>query len=149
MMPGEVTLVGELNPYGGEEKYALYPAPDGCSGHRLCCLILGMTRRAYLDCFLRVNLCAGYWFMPKAVVRARQLRKDAGRMVLLGAKVSRAFCLEYEPFNLVESRFLILPHPSGMCRAWNDPKSIDKARAFMKMVYPEIAELIGVAPWSQ
>lgn len=142
--PGHVTLVGELNPYGGGDEFALYPSPEGCSGHRLCCLILGMRRQAYLDCFERVNLCSGYWSMPKAMVRARQLRKDAGRLILCGAKVARAFCLEYEPFNLVDSRFLILPHPSGMCRAWNDPESIQAARGYMKMVYPEIAELIGV-----
>jgi hypothetical protein len=51
-------LVGEVNPYGGDPYYALYPAPDGCSGHRLCYLILGMRREDYLESFERINLVA-------------------------------------------------------------------------------------------
>lgn len=42
-------LVGESNPYRSDPHFALYPAPDGCSGHRLCRLILKMGRRDYLE----------------------------------------------------------------------------------------------------
>ena len=49
------TLVGESNPYGGNDDYALYPAPNGCSGHRLCLLILGMDPEDYLEAFERLT----------------------------------------------------------------------------------------------
>lgn len=149
-MPAEVTLVGEVNPYGGDDHYAMYPAPDGCSGHRLCCLVLGMYRNEYLDCFLRTNLCVRSWSMPQAVERARQLRKNAGRLVLCGAKVARAFMVRYDPFTCHEDdRILVFPHPSGLCRTWSVPGTIDLARATMCKFYPEISDLIGVAPWSK
>jgi hypothetical protein len=45
----KIVLVGESNPYGADPYYALYPAPDGSAGHRLCCLVLGMTRKAEQD----------------------------------------------------------------------------------------------------
>lgn len=143
-MPAEVTLVGECNPYGGGDDYALFPSPDGCSGHRLCCTVLRMSRAAYLDCFVRVNLCVGRWSMPLAVERARRLRRDAGRLILCGAKVARAFMVAYEPVSVVESRLLVIPHPSGMCRAWNDPATALRVRLAMSSFYPEISDLIGV-----
>lgn len=63
-------LVGEANPYGGDPAYALYPYPRGCSGHRLCEKVMGLTDREYLDCFERVNLCPTKWSMRQARARA-------------------------------------------------------------------------------
>lgn len=122
-------IVGETNPYGGDDCYALYPSPEGCSGHRLCCLILGMTQDEYLSAFERTNLVKGKWSLKDARVNARMLCE--GDLVLLGSKVCSAFEVEFRPFSIVvhEDRNLcILPHPSGLCRMWNEPGAVIKAR---------------------
>lgn len=139
-------LVGESNPYGGDPAFALYPAPDGCSGHRLCCLILGMRRAAYLEAFGRVNLCAGPWRARAARDAAKALwdAPSAPRLVLLGAKVSAAFQVPFVPFEISEGgTMLVLPHPSGLNRMWGEPGAFAKARAAVAAFVPEIAHLIG------
>ncbi len=94
-MADKPLIVGESNPYGADPQFALYPAPDGCSGHRLCCLILGMHRAAYMESFERVNLCAGKWSAPAARNMARELvssrmilGRPAPKFVLLGVIAS-------------------------------------------------------------
>lgn len=129
----KVVLVGESNPYGGDPHYALYPYPEGCSGHRLCFLVLDTSMSEYLQVYDRVNLCAGKWSMREAREKAASL---SGRYcVLLGSKVSAAFDVPFEPF---EAQFpstedgggglLVLPHPSGLCRLWNEPGAFERAR---------------------
>ena len=51
----KVVLVGEQNPYGPDPEFALYPAPEGSSGHRLCCQILMSSEISGL----RVRLAPG------------------------------------------------------------------------------------------
>ena len=137
----KVTLVGESNPYGGDDYYALYPAPDGCSGHRLCCLILGMDPDDYLEAFGRVNLVRGGWSVRAA--REAAARLD-GRLILLGSKVCAAFGLEFKPFHVAPSRpALVLPHPSGLCRLWQQPGAVECARRAVSSFCPEIAHLLG------
>lgn len=122
-----VTLVGEANPYGSDPYFALYPSPEGSSGHRLCCLILGMARSDYLERFDRVNLCIGQWNAREAAGKAFLL---VGRKcILLGSKVAKAFAVPFTPFTLFRrDTLLVLPHPSGLCRLWNVPGNIDLAR---------------------
>jgi len=142
------TLVGELNPLHSDPDFALYPSPDGCSGHRLCCAILGMLRRDYLRAFARVNLCAGKWSMPRARERASKLR--GRRLVLLGKKVSAAFGMDFVPFSSaveergdVVTRMLVLPHPSGINRMWNYPEAAVRCRKAVMEFLPNAACLIG------
>lgn len=137
-------IVGESNPYGGDPYFALYPAPDGCSGHRLCCLILGMRRASYLASFDRCNLCDGPWSGAVASDRARQLLAGAvPRFILLGSKVCFAFGVPYRPFTRVGA-CVILPHPSGRCRRWDVPGAVAEARACVRSAVPDVAHLIGV-----
>lgn len=127
-----VLLVGEANPYGGDPDMALYPLPEHASGGRLA-RILGLSRGEYLRTFDRCNLCAVEWRLPEARERARQLVAENRVMVLLGAKVARAFGGEYEPFTRsgVGSAVYVLPHPSGLNRAWNEPGAVERARALV------------------
>ena len=123
-----VLLVGESNPYGADPRFALYPEPPGCAGARLCA-ILGMTDREYLTTFDRHNLCTLVWSMPSA-------RRAAGRLtaeyrVLLGSRVTAAHGLTFEPFCNAQDngwRGVILPHPSGRSRLWNEASSTERAR---------------------
>jgi hypothetical protein len=139
-------LVGESNPYQADPYYALYPAPDGCAGHRLCCLILGMRRQHYLDEFERVNLCAGKWSIREARARASDLQKQYDRLILLGSKVASAFGCKFTPFQVMYSEsatLLVLPHPSGLCRLWSQPNAIFSARVAVLSLAPELIDLLG------
>lgn len=138
-----VTLVGEHNPYGRDPKYALYPLPERSAGGRLC-RVLGMPRREYLMRFKRVNLLTGdrdgfRWSAPTARLAAVEVldAADAGdALVLLGARVTAAFGVEFAPLQRSQRRTLggcmvttlVLPHPSGRSRLWNDPTMAARAR---------------------
>lgn len=147
---GMITLVGEQNPYGGDVHYALYPHPDGCAGHRLCRLVLGMTRDAYLRSFRRVNLCGGPWKIADARERALSLRNDAmtgDRFILCGAKVCAAFGTPFTPMEesgMGVVRLLVLPHPSGLCRLWNVDGAFQRARDAVLRMCPELGGVLGV-----
>lgn len=137
-------LVGEANPRSGDERLALYPRPRTSAGGRLCHSIFRMAEREYLRAFDRVNLCPRAWCDEDARERAADvfaLAKRRGQsVVLLGARVSRAFGFDFEPFSVryVEgARVLTLPHPSGRCRAWNDPAAVRRARRLVGLMRGE------------
>lgn len=135
----KVWLIGENNPHGPGDEYALFPFPKQSAGGRLCRRILEMTPRVYLATFERRNLLQSFkWSVPKAREAARQLLEEAGpgsRMILFGAKVSRAFGLPATPFVVhqininfdmatgetsIGATLTVLPHPSGRCRVWTN-----------------------------
>jgi len=133
-------LVGEDNPYGKDPRYALFPYPNNSAGARLARLVLAMPSRGeYLKRFDRVNLCASKWSVPIAREKAREIGLEPGRthVVLLGSKVATAFGFAFEPFKVAQSgprhmamkTYVILPHPSGLCRLWNEPQAFERARA--------------------
>lgn len=133
-------LVGETNPYGPSEDFALYPDPVNSAGWRLCFRVLGFkTSQDYFEKFDRTNLCAFGWRIKKAREKAVQLSAERETpLILLGRQVCDAFGVAFEPFTAQTSLLgpnrtrYILPHPSGRCRAWNDPESITKARELLK-----------------
>lgn len=149
-------LVGEMNPYGADPDYALYPLPEHASGGRLQ-RILGLTRDEYLDKFDRANLCEGKWSMPAARRRATELLNGEHDVyILLGRKVADAFRHPgASPFTtsfsyrslvvvgdaeallnppLVQKVRVYLPHPSGLNRVWNDPHAADEARRLLRLL---------------
>lgn len=130
----KVLLVGESNPYGTAPEFALYPAPQRSAGYRLCVEILQLPRKAYLETFDRCNLIEGpKWSVPRAREAAGRLTHT--RRVLLGAKVAAAHGVDFKPFTRLAHagwRGVILPHPSGRCRLWDEqPNAIDFARALV------------------
>lgn len=132
-------LVGEDNPYGRDPRYALYPAPDYSAGGRLCFQIMKLSVKEYIKRFDRVNLCAEKWGMKEARKRAEELLESHDVFVLLGSKVCKAFGLEFRPFTVYVvqrpreplARVIVLPHPSGLNRIWNDPAAFERARTLL------------------
>ncbi len=126
-------LVGELNPYGSDPKYALFPRPERSAGGRLCYKILGFESSAQYFCgFDRVNLCTGKWSVGAARERAVELKCTPRPTILLGVKVCNAFGVAFRPFEVVNAGYadyLVLPHPSGLNRIWNQPGAYEKARS--------------------
>lgn len=137
-------LVGEANPYQSDprlaQRFALYPDPPGCAGWRLCKLVMELEPEDYLARFDRVNLCAGKWGMREARARAEELLGTTYTLVLLGSKVCRAFDLNFTPFTIEPvdmgaglcNDAVILPHPSGLSRAWNEPGAFERARGVLR-----------------
>lgn len=73
---------------------------------------------------------------PDARTAARRLLRRACpsnlTIILLGRQVADAFKANKPFFSLTVIsgvQTLLLPHPSGRCRIWNDPKSVLRARA--------------------
>lgn len=80
------------------------------------------------------------------LVRERLEAHGRATLVLCGAKVCSAFTLDYRPFSASgpvrvmrgdhspfgEVRYVTLPHPSGLCRAWNQPGAFEAARAALR-----------------
>ncbi len=136
-------LVGEDNPYGSRPANALLPEPAGSAGHRLCVKVFGMDPRQYLLAFLRYNLCTGEWNAVEARRRANGLWQlyRPNVKILLGSKVARAFDVHFiKPFEYHRytaddfGPVLVLPHPSGRCRAWNAPGAYERARDALEEV---------------
>lgn len=134
----KVLLVGEHNPYGSAPGFELYPAPQRSAGYRLCCVILGYPRREYLETFDRCNLVvAPKWSAPAAREAATKLKHD--RRVLLGAKVAAAHGVPFTPFEAVKGegwRGVVLPHPSGRCRLWEEAGAYGRAREAVATLKP-------------
>lgn len=149
-LPPRPLLVAESNPYGANPDYALWPYPERASGDRLCRLIMGLDRDDYLRRFDRVNLCEGKWSVREARVVAGDLlstRRD-GPLVLCGRRACDAFRVSFAPstvravvwddalraFHLdvwtgTGWPLVVLNHPSGLCRAWNEPGAVEAARS--------------------
>lgn len=142
-------IVGEANPYQSDREsamhFAMHPDPPRASGGRLCYLIMGLDERTYLRSFDRTDLCHPKWSIVAARERAAQLvaeRSEADVIVLCGAKVASAFGVPYRPFvvfgahheTLGGPQLAIIPHPSGLNRAWHGPNSIQQAREFLRRV---------------
>jgi hypothetical protein len=153
-----ILLVGELNPFGADPCHALYHLPRRSSGNRLRCL-LGLTDLEYHRLLDKANLCDGQWSSGKARERLGTLldsRGPGGVVVLLGARVrgvARRVArekygadLRLDSFSGLEvgegelRRVLVsLPHPSGLCRAWNEPGSVTRARRLLTVLAPGVA----------
>lgn len=152
-----IILVGEDNPHSIAPRHALYPLPVGSAGGRLCRLIMEMDPKTYIRRFQRVNLCgSGRWSAASAREHADIIRLAAwdnhSTLVLLGAKVCHAFGIHYAPFTSTSDgrsgtfgkltqgiggcapmpAHVILPHPSGRSRAWNEPDALERARSTLR-----------------
>lgn len=149
----KILLVGELNPYGADPAFALYPLPAHASGARLMA-ILGLSLRQYLKEHDRVNLCTGAWAVGNARMMAAQIlaeRPPNTGVVLCGSKVSYAFDVRYGgPFQQVITgrglRLLSIPHPSGLNRMWNVPEVAEGVRAAYRQLVADVDVDSAVTP---
>jgi len=129
-------------------RYALHPDPPRASGGRLCFVVMGLDEQTYLRSFDRINLCHPRWSLPAARSHASDLVASRGVedvLVLCGAKVAAAFGLPSTPFviyggchgrsvHVAGPSRVVLPHPSGLNRAWHQPGAVQQARAVLREV---------------
>lgn len=130
---------------------------DTPSGFRLCA-IMGVDPDDYVEGYVKMNLCGtSEWVETHARRTARRVALNAmcqtgpSRIVLLGRRVADAFrealvsmgatglarldLLEgYRCDGIAPERevvFVVLPHPSGKSRVWNDERSLRRARSLL------------------
>jgi hypothetical protein len=81
--------------------------------------------------------------MKAAKERAVILSEEPKKLVLLGKKVCDAFKVRFDPYSRSSGNsVLILPHPSGLNRMWQDPRSFNLAIDAMIEFYPEVTEFL-------
>lgn len=151
-----LALVGEMNPYGADPRYALYHEPRNASGDRLR-RILGLSVRSYVP-IQKYNLCVGSWSMASARARAGEIWEAHDLIITLGARVRSAFnqligtpgCSGVGVDLIAGHTLVALPHPSGLCRAWNVVENVVDARhtvqQYTGLPCGEIEEYLRAAP---
>ena len=141
-------LVGEANPYHADPRFALYHLPRNASGDRIR-QYLGLTDATY-EAIDKANLCGmGAWSAAeaRATVRAILTAGYPGTpyvVVALGRRVGTAFGVE-EFFTATTRqgvRVVLLPHPSGLSRPWNDSGAMGRARVLLRREVPGV-------PWGE
>jgi hypothetical protein len=138
-----------VNPISTRPEHALYPAPEGCTGHRIFQMLRSrvpeVTTLDYLRVFRRVNLCVGEWDPDVARRVATSLIIKERVLVLLGREVQKAFhmppgtpdVLPVLETGLFAGRAILrcLPHPSGRNLWYNDPVCWEAASLLLEELY--------------
>jgi len=139
-------LIGMNNPLSLQPGHELYPAPEGCTGHRLWRMLnarTGASRAQYLDSFERRNLVRHVTFNATiARMNADDITRElfgTGRIViLLGQDVRRAFNIPpllIHPQIIGGCTWRQLPHPSGRNLWYNEPENLRVAELLMEELY--------------
>ena len=147
-----VVLVGEDNPYSLDARYALFDLPERAAGHRLRTLVFGVRRTTYAR-FHRMNCCLGKWSMREARERLLLAFNDlpeGATFMFVGRKVHEAAGCGHLPVfswwdwqgDTNRHTAILLPHPSGRNRAWNEPGAVERARNLLRERRPDI-------PWGE
>ena len=137
-------ILGMNNPISSDPHHALYPSPEGCTGHRLWTMLnarTGCSRAQYLEAFERRNLLPGKtWSMPHARLAATQFIEEMrGRYILvLGAEPRDALRLPrvlVKPVEMYGSVWRLLPHPSGRNLWYNVRGNREVAELLLEEMY--------------
>lgn len=122
------------NPVSSEDGHQLFPAPEGCTGHRIWQMLNErlphVSRREYLDTFERRNLVTGrQWSRELGRQEAERVYAElwgSGRtVILLGEAVRLSFGhprLLVEPQLIGGTTWRQVPHPSGRNLWYNEER---------------------------
>lgn len=112
--------------------------------------LCGCTLDEYLDVFERRNVLSTYpgasgkgsAFSSPAIKRRATILRRAFRpgrtVILLGYRSARAFGVKakyFEPVKVGSAAAIVVPHPSGINRWYNDPANVRKMKRFMQGIY--------------
>lgn len=144
-------IVGLDNPHSDDPAKALGLDPVGGSGYRLWLMLkeaanrhsFDLSGQDYLDTFTRVNLFNREDKFDRLEVLTNLKNK---RAILCGTRVPRLLGLRYRGFDLVPRGsdcfiYTIIPHPSGLCREYNDPEMRRKVGEIMFDMWLETKRL--------
>lgn len=135
-------LVGENPGKNTHPDMPLFPWPEKSSAGRLMAMS-HLTPGEYLGGLYRRNVCYGReWSRQEARATAREIITvlfDMPRdlaVIVCGVKAAEAFGLSgdfWDPIKL-DSRqtAIVIPHPSGLNRIYNDPQNMELTGAWMR-----------------
>jgi len=139
-------LIGMNNPVSSEPEHALFPYPEGCTGHRLLAMLQSRvpkaTRREYCARFDRRNVVSAKVFDSKMAQKgAADLFNEffgSGRtVVLLGADTVAAFGIPrllIHPQMIGGATYRQIPHPSGRNLWYN----VDENKVLVSMLLEDL-----------
>lgn len=138
---GQILFVGEQPGTPGGEAFVPYGRGTGVRLARLA----GMDPHAFRHTFEFINLMSwGTWSVPSARMAAFQImptakRVGARRIVLLGKRVAEAWgygdhnkAPYFREFGDDGLRVVVIPHPSGRNRMWNDTRNVKRAEKLLR-----------------
>lgn len=144
-------IVGEAPGANGDPSRPLAAKPGTGAGARLC-RIAGMSHDVLSRCFTLRNLLDAFpgrtrgkgaaFPMKEARAAADAFEVEEDLLVLLGRRVGAAFGVSAGYFKFVDRggrRLVVVPHPSGVNRWYNDEENRRRARKFFR----ELAMLSG------
>jgi hypothetical protein len=128
-------IVGMNNPHSIEPRDALIPSPVGSAGYRIYEMLraagtregVGISHVSYMDRFDRINM----------------LNSSLWRIVVLcGKSVATTLSdgLKGLSFNINvrthrDFQYYLIPHPSGLCREYNDPAMVRRVGELLLELY--------------
>lgn len=143
-------LLGMNNPLSDDARHALFPAPEGCTGHRVWKMLRefdeSVSMKRYLEMFDRRNLVSGRaWSLAAARDAATLLHGElenyggadrAPDVIVLGGQTWRALGLErrtniLHSHGLLSATFWRIPHPSGRNLWYNEERNRRAAARLM------------------
>jgi uracil-DNA glycosylase len=133
----------------------------GRNGRRLAKLA-GITPEEYLKRTERMNLLP-YWpgrhgegdLMPRRMLAGAAFAMlhelEDRRVVMLGSSVAWAFRVHRVPlfrwFEFKGALVMVMPHPSGRNRWWNDPAHVARARRALRQLFKENGCGVPTGKW--
>lgn len=147
-------LLGLNNPHSTDPSKALGVEPANASGHRLWSMMwqagfgrepaLEILPEDYEEGFDRYNLLDQEVFrhVDFTIERYQFImdRLEGRTVVMCGTNVPRALDLPHtgfhiQPRNTSLFTYYIIPHPSGLCREYNDPEMRSKVGKLLLALY--------------
>lgn len=147
-------LLGLNNPHSTDPAEALGVEPKGASGYRLWSMLatealvreppFTVSASDYEEGFDRYNLLDQEVFRHNDFTIERYQfimdRLEGRTVVMCGTNVPRALDLPHtgfhlEPRNTSLFTYFIIPHPSGLCREYNDPEMRAKVGKLLLALY--------------
>lgn len=144
-------LLGISNPHSPHPDDALSTRPINASGYRLYIMIKEAANRQgrdfsegdYMEGFDRRNLFTPENMVNGKLIVSKALSSLARRMVvMLGQKVPNHLGIKDITFsnnakNVGYFRYHVIPHPSGLCRSYNDPEVREQVGNLLYRLYRE------------
>lgn len=144
-------LVGVNNPVSSDPAHALFPYPEGCTGHRLLEMlrtrIPEATRGQYLSRFDRRNVVSSKVFDRKMAQKGAadlfsEFFGSSRTIVLLGADTAAAFGIPrllIHPQMIGGCTYRQIPHPSGRNLWYNETEN----RLLVSMLLEDLFNAAG------
>jgi hypothetical protein len=147
-------FVGLDNPQSMDPRYALFPHPPGCAGHRLMEMMQEVeptfTRGQYINIpktnLFPTGMCPKKkrkdWLHYAGVLLIAQKTGRGDKIVLFGNDVRNAILWAHDPdlcwdtpmrwVMMDGSRYAWVPHPSGRNTYYNDTRKRRKVARFLR-----------------